>query len=199
MSKRIVKRGAIGFGTLTLITLMAGWLFGWFSEDPAVAEVRDMQAKLADPSLKPDDRRAMFQSIRGKMESLSPAVRQELWDNNRQAFEKRMEQHVNELMAMSAKDRAKALDEDIDRMQKMQAQRQADAQNNPNAQNGWQQRQGNRGQSLSDDQRLDRMKNRMDRSTPGMRATRQAYVQMMDQRLKERGLPPMTGRPRPRG
>lgn len=190
MSKKMVKKIAITTTAIAVTVLAAGWLFGWFSEDPAVAEVRDMQAKLADPNLKPDDRRAMFQNIRSKMESLSPAVRQELWENNRQAFEKRMQQHVNELLAMSAKDRAKALDADIDRMQKMQAQRQADAQNNPNAQNGGQ-RQGNRGQSLSDDQRMERQRNRLERTTPEMRATRQAYVQMLDQRLKERGLPPM--------
>jgi hypothetical protein len=190
MSKPIVKRTIIAATSLAIVTLAAGWLFGWFSEDPAVAEVRQMQAKLADPNLKPDDRRVMFQTMRTKMDGLSQPVRQQLWEDNRQVFEKRMEQHVNELIAMSPKDRAKALDADIDRMQKMQAQRQADAKNNPNAQGGGQ-RQGNRGQALSDDQRIDRTKNRLDRSTPGMRASRQAYVQMMDQRLKERGLPPM--------
>jgi hypothetical protein len=196
MSKPIVKRSVIGITALAIVTLAAGWLFGWFSENPAVAEVRQMQAKLADPNLKQDDRRAMFEVIRTKMDSLSQPVRQQLWDENRQVFEKRMEQHVNELMAMSAADRAKALDADIDRMQKMQAQRQANSQNNANGQNGGPR---NRAQAQTDDQRLDRMKNRLDRTTPAMRATRQAYVQMIDQRLKERGLPPMQPGGRRRG
>ncbi|HTQ38397.1 MAG TPA: hypothetical protein VMJ32_05190 [Pirellulales bacterium] len=198
MSKRVIKRIAIITVALGIISLTAGWLFGWFSENPAVAEVREMQTKLADSNLKPEDRRALFEAMRAKMDGLSEAARQQLWENNRQTMEKRMKQHVDELHAMSPKDRDKALDADIDRMQK----RQQAAQNNPNAngQSGAPGNQRNRGQAQTDDQRIDRLKNRLDRSTPDMRATRQAYVQMIDQRLKERGLPPMTpGRGRARG
>jgi hypothetical protein len=194
MSKRTVKRSVIGVTTLAITTLMAGWLFGWFSEDPAIAEVRQMQTKLADPNMKDADRRALMAQIRTKMDSFSSDVRRNLWDANRQVFEKRMDQHVSDLLAMSKADRNKALDADIDRMQKRQAEAQANAQNNQGA-NANNQGQRNRGQSLSDDQRVDRMKNRLDRSLPESRAMRQAYVQMLDQRLKERGLPvPAPGR-----
>ena len=183
MSKRAVKKSAIGITILAVMTLTAGWLFGWFSENPAVAEVRQMQAKLADPNLKDTDRRAMMDQIRSKMESLSPDVRRGLWEENRQVFEKRMDKHVDDLLAMSKADRNKALDADIDRMQKMRAEAQVNAQNNQGA-NANDQRQGNRGQALSDDQRMDRMKNRLDRSSPESRAKRQAYVQMLDQRTE---------------
>ena len=194
MSKRAVKKSAIGITILAITGLTAAWLFGWFSENPAVAEVRQMQAKLADPNLKDTDRRAMMDQIRSKMESLSPDVRRGLWEENRQVFEKRMDKHVDDLLAMSKADRNKALDADIDRMQKMRAEAQANAQNNQGA-NANNQRQGNRGQALSDDQRMDRMKNRLDRSSPESRAKRQAYVQMLDQRMKERGIPlPPPGR-----
>jgi hypothetical protein len=190
MSKRAVKKSAIGVTALALVTLLAGWLFGWFSEDPAIAEVRQMQAQLGDTNMKDTDRRALMDQIRTKMESFSPDVRRGLWENNRQAFENRMNKHVGDLLAMSKADRNKALDADIERMQKRQAEAQANAQNNQGA-NANNQRQGNRGQAQSDDQRVDRMKNRLDRSSPQSRAMRQAYVQMLDQRLKERGLPPM--------
>jgi hypothetical protein len=194
MSKRAVKKSAIVLTILAVITLTAGWLFGWFSENPAVAEVRQMQAKLADPNLKDADRRAMMDQIRSKMDLLSSDVRRGLWEENRQVFEKRMDKHVDDLLAMSKADRNKALDADIDRMQKMRAEAQANAQNNQGA-NANNQRQGNRGQALSDDQRMDRMKNRLDRSSPESRAKRQAYVQMLDQRMKERGIPlPPPGR-----
>lgn len=109
MSKRAVKKSAIGITILAVMTLTAGWLFGWFSENPAVAEVRQMQAKLADPNLKDTDRRAMMDQIRSKMESLSPDVRRGLWEENRQVFEKRMDKHVDDLLAMSKADRNKAL------------------------------------------------------------------------------------------
>ena len=190
MSKRAVKKSAIGVTMLALVTLLAGWLFGWFSEDPAIAEVRQMQAKLGDTTMKDTDRRALMDQIRTKMDSFSPDVRRNLWENNRQAFEQRMDKHVSDLLAMSKADRNKALDADIDRMQKRQADAKANAQNNQGA-NANNQQQRNRGQAQSDDQRVDRMKNRLDRSSPQSRAMRQAYVQMLDQRLKERGMPPM--------
>ena len=44
--------------------LVAGWLFGWFSPDPALAEVKQLQAQLADPNLKDDARRRLFQQMR---------------------------------------------------------------------------------------------------------------------------------------
>ncbi len=190
MSKRAVKKSAIGVTMLALVTLLAGWLFGWFSEDPAIAEVRQMQAKLGDTTMKDTDRRTLMDQIRTKMDSFSPDVRRNLWENNRQAFEQRMDKHVSDLLAMSKADRNKALDADIDRMQKRQADAKANAQNNQGA-NANNQQQRNRGQAQSDDQRVDRMKNRLDRSSPQSRAMRQAYVQMLDQRLKERGMPPM--------
>jgi hypothetical protein len=189
MSKRAVKKSAIGITVLALVTLLAGWLFGWFSEDPAIAEVRQMQAKLGDTNMKDTDRRALMQQIRTKMDSFSPDVRRNLWENNRQAFEQRMDKHVSDLLAMSKADRNKALDADIDRMQKRQAEAQANPQNNPGV-NANNPQQRNRGQALSDDQRVDRMKNRLDRSSPEARAMRQAYVQMLDQRMKERGIQP---------
>jgi hypothetical protein len=189
MSKRTVKKSAIVLTILALITLTTGWLFGWFSENPAVAEVRQMQAKLQDPNLKDADRRAMMDQMRSKMDLLSSDVRRGLWEENRQVFEKRMDKHVDDLLTMSKADRNKALDADIDRMQKRQAEAQANAQNNQG--NNNQRPQGNRGQVQSDDQRMDRMKNRLDRSSPETRAKRQAYVQLLDSRLKERGLPPM--------
>lgn len=192
-SKKPLKKIAIGGSVFAVIVLIAGWLFGWFSPDPALAEVKQLQAQLADPNLKDDARRALFQQMRTKMDALSADQRRGIWDQNRQEFEKRMDKHIDELLAMAAKDRNKALDEDIDRMQKRAQQRQANAQNSNGNGNGGQQagqgRQGgNRGQALSDDQRLSRMKNRLNNSTPESRAKRNAYSQMLAARMKERGI-----------
>jgi hypothetical protein len=195
-SKKPLKKIAIGGTVFVAIVLVAGWLFGWFSPDPALAEVRQLQAQLADPNLKDDARRALFQQMRTKMDSLSSDQRRGIWDQNRQEFEKRMDKHIDDLLAMSGKDRAKALDEDIDRMQKRAQERQANAQNgNANGGQGGQggQGRGNRGQAQSDDQRLSRMKNRLNNSTPDSRAKRNAYNEMLAARMKERGITPPAG------
>jgi hypothetical protein len=185
MRKRII------ISTIVLIVTGVGaaWVFGWFRGDQIPAEIHQMQAKLADPNLKDADRQSMMQQMRSKMESLSPDARRAVWDGNREMFEKRMSSHVGQLLAMSLADRNKALDADIDRMEKARAQMQ-------NAQSSQQKgppRQA-RTTNLSDDQRVDRLRNRLDRSTPEMRATRTAYMQMINDRRQQRGLPPMTGR-----
>ena len=133
MSKRAAKKISISAVVLTAIVLTAGWLFGWFSPNPAIGEVKQLQSQLADPNLKPDARMVLFQQIRTKMDSLSESARRSVWEGGRQEFQKRMEQHVDELLAMNTKDRNKALDDDIDRMEKMRAQMQDFAKNNPNA------------------------------------------------------------------
>lgn len=198
-SKKPIKKIAIAGAVFTAIVLVAGWLFGWFSPDPALAEVKQLQAQLADPNLKDDARRALFQQMRTKMDSLSADQRRGIWDQNRQEFEKRMDKHIDDLLAMSGKDRAKALDEDIDRMQKRAQQRQQNAQNgngNGNGPPGGQQAgqgRGNRGQTPSDEQRLSRMKNRLNNGTPESRAKRSAYREMLAARMKERGITPPAG------
>lgn len=200
MSKRAAKKISISAVVLAAIVLTAGWLFGWFSPNPAIGEVKQLQSQLADPNLKPDARMALFQQIRTKMDSLSESARQRVWADGRQEFQKRMEQHVDELLGMNTKDRNKALDDDIDRMEKMRAQMQDFAKNNPNAGppggppgGGPPWMGGNRGAAPTDEQRLARMKNGLNFTTPEMRGKMNAYMQMMAARMKERGISPPTG------
>ncbi|HZZ29520.1 MAG TPA: hypothetical protein VFE46_16090 [Pirellulales bacterium] len=192
------RKIVIGLVISCLTMLGTAWLFGWFSGNPALGEVQQLQAQLADPNLKDDARRALLDQMRAKLNSLSPDARRAMWDNNREIFENRMLSHMKDILAMSTAEQAKALDADIDRMEKARAQMQANAQSNAattNAQNSAR-RQGNRGQALSDDQRISRLRNRLDRSTPEMRAVRNAYTQLVNQRRQQRGLPPLTaGRP----
>ena len=205
MSKRAAKKISISAIVLTAIVLTAGWLFGWFSPNPAIGEVKQLQSQLADPNLKPDARMALFQQIRTKMDSLSESARQRVWEDGRQEFQKRMEQHVDDLLAMTPADRIKALDTDIDRMEKMRAQMQDFAKNNPNAGGppggggGPPWGGGNRGTAPTDEQRLSRMKNGLNFTTPTMRGKMNAYMELMAARMKERGItPPSGGFMRPR-
>jgi hypothetical protein len=190
MFKRVFIIGAI----VVLIGLTGAWLLGWFSGNRALAEVQQMQTKLADPNLKDDERRAMMERMRAKMASLSADARRTVFDGMRQAFERRSEQHIDQILAMSPADRNKALDADIDRMEKMRAQAEANAKA---AANDSKKGPPGRGRgNPSDDQRVDRLRNRLDRSSPEMRAKRNAYMQLVNARRQQRGLPPMTGRGR---
>src|SRR5690242_11078500 len=180
----MAKRSLIIGSIVAILALGGAWLLGCFSGNRALAEVQQMQTKLADPNMKDDERRAVMEQMRTKMNSLSPDARRTDFDGMRQTFERRNEQHIDQILARSPADRNKALDADIDRMEKARAQMEANAKSAATAQANGQNDskkgppgQGRRGGNPSDDQRVDRLRNRLDRSTPEMRAKRNAYTQ----------------------
>ncbi len=69
--------------------------------------------------MKDADRQALMQQMRDKMQALSPDARRAAFENGQQMFEKRELEHIKQILAMSPADRNKALDADIDRMEKM--------------------------------------------------------------------------------
>ncbi len=195
MWKRIVS-GAFVIG---ITGLVLAWWLGWLSEDPALAEVKQLQSKLEDPNLSDSDFRAAMEQMRGKMDSLSESSRRLAWQNGRQVFERRELSRMGQILAMKPPERVRALDEEINRMEKRRAEWQQRA---SQVQNG-EQRNGQRGPqngnsggarsrgNPSDEQRISRMRNRLDRSTPEQRAMRSEYIRLMNERRTQRGLPPM--------
>lgn len=200
---RIGKRIVIGLLVLIVLGLGGAWAMSWFSGGSlALAEVQQLQAKLADPVVKDEDRRALWRDLREKMDALSPQEQEAAWESGRERFEQRMNDRIKEVLAMSKADQTKALDADIDRMRRFQSQRDADRSatagqgNNPqgNAQQGNNRANRQRGGYRPDSDRVAQLKNRLDRSTPQVRAMRLQYRQLMDQRIQQRGLPPNTRR-----
>jgi hypothetical protein len=198
--KRTGKRIVIGLLTLLVLAFGTAWAFGWIGgTNPALAEVQQLQSKLSDPALKEQDRRAAWGEMRQKMDSLSEADRASVREAMRQRMEKRMNDHMKEVLAMSKADQLKALDADIDRMRKREADRAANQAKDAKAgadgksqqANG---RQRNRGGYRSDADQVSRIENRLDRTSPESRANRTQYMQLLNQRLQQRGLPPMTRR-----
>jgi hypothetical protein len=185
--------------TVVVITIFgAGWLFGWFSNNAAIAEVRQLQEKAADPKLTDADRRALFDQMRAKMDALPESARREVREAGRQVFEARAEAHMTEILAMSKAQQVKAIDADIDAMEKRRAEFEKRMQANggqPNANANGQKGNGTKGRpaATNDSQRVDRLKNRLDRSTPESRAKRNAYMTLVNQRRQQRGLPVLTG------
>jgi hypothetical protein len=150
------------------------------------------------------DRRALFEQMRAKMDALPDSARREVREAGRQAFEQRMESHMSEILAMAPAQRVKALDADIDQMEKRRAEfekrQKANATKggqNGGAGQGANGQKGNgqnrRSATVNDSQRVDRLKNRLDRSSAESRAKRNAYTQLINQRRQQRGLPALTG------
>jgi hypothetical protein len=182
MKKRVFVSGI----AIILLGLGLAWLFGWFGGSRAMAEVQELQTKLADPALKDGDRRALRDQLRAKMDALSPAARDAIRDANREKFQQRMSDHMAKILAMAGAEQTKALDEDIDRMEKLRAQRDAAAKTNTAN------RPAARGGYRPDADLVNRVRNRLDRSTPQMRAQRDQYTRLVNQRRQQRGLPPTT-------
>jgi hypothetical protein len=186
------KKVAIWLTVITITIFGAGWLFGWFSNNAAIAEVQQLQEKAADPKLSDADRRALWDQMRSKMDALPESARREVREAGRQVFEARAEAHMTEILAMSKAQQVKAIDADIDAMEKRRAEFEKRMQANggqPTA-NG-QKGNGTKGRPVAtnDSQRVDRLKNRLDRSTPESRAKRNAYMTLVNQRRQQRGLP----------
>lgn len=198
--KRILKRIVISLLVLIILGLGSAWAMGWFSSSSRiVTEVQQLQAKLADPATKDAERRALWREMREKMDGLSPEAREQAMDAGRERFEQRMNDHIKEVLAMSKADQIKALDADIDRIRRfeqMRQDREATAGQGPQGANTQGQNRSNRqrGGYRPDADRITQLKNRLDRTTPQVRAMRLQYRQLLDQRSQQRSLPPITRR-----
>jgi hypothetical protein len=192
MRKRIVKSTIV----IAAIALVLAWWLGWFSEDPALAEVKAMQAQLENPNMSEADVRTAMGQLREKMNSLSESSRRAAWENGRQVFERREMTKIGRILAMKPQQRVKAIDEEINGMERRRAQweqRANQAQAGSNRPGGGQRGggPGRRGAFQSDEQRVSRLKNRLDRSTPEHRAMRAEFTKLVNERRAQRGLPPM--------
>jgi hypothetical protein len=192
MRKRIISVLIV----LATILLLAWW-FGWIGEDKALADVKALQDELANPNLSEADFRAKMDQVRGLMVSLPENSRRAAWENGRDVFERREQSRINRILGLKGQERTKALDEEINRSERrrnewQQRQNQAQA----SAQRGGQQSPRgpggprNRG-GQSDEQRISRLRNRLDRSTPEQRASRAEFARLINERRTQRGLPPM--------
>src|SRR3954452_16835542 len=116
------KKISIWLTVVCVVVFGAGWLFGWFSNSAAIAEVQQLQLKAADPNLSETDRRALYEQMRAKMDALPDSARREVREAGRQVFEQRMEAHMDEVLAMPLAQRNKALDADIDQAERRRAE-----------------------------------------------------------------------------
>jgi hypothetical protein len=168
--------------SIVAILAVAAWALGFFGgSDPAVAELQAMADQAFDDNM-PDAQQAQFRDqFRQKMESLTPEQRDAFFDANRDRWMLRIEQRMNEFFAMTPADQQKRLDEIIDRMSQPREPRQ---------QNGDRSARGDRGgpRNMTEAQRAERSKRRLDRTSPKMRAQFSEFRKRLETRAEQRGI-----------
>jgi hypothetical protein len=180
--------------TFAVAALAAAWALGFFGgTDPVVAEMQQLRDQMFENRDLPDaDRRAQWESFRQRMDSLTEAQRDALRQGGRERWQQFAQQRMDEFFQLPAEQQQQRLDEIIDRME----QRRQERAQNPNANRGGDGRRGgDRGRNMTDAQRDQRRKERLDRTSPKMRAQFTEFGRRLNERRVERGLPPIEGRP----
>ncbi|MCH8839794.1 MAG: hypothetical protein IH831_03795 [Planctomycetes bacterium] len=182
------KKTAIGAMMLALV-VGAGWALGFFdTTDPQVAELQKLREETFGrmDQMSDEERRSQFQKFRQRVEGLSEDQRREFFESGREGFQQMMLQRMDQFFAMSPEEQTEKLDEMIDRMEEWRANREQGGGGGP----GWGRGGAGRG-DMSPAQRDQRSKQRLDRSTPEMRAKMDRFLDMMNERREERGLEPI--------
>jgi len=172
-----------------LLMIGVGWLAGFLSEDPKIAELerlRDERMRHAQ-NMSDDQRRAHRDQFREKLQELSEDQRHRFFENNRGQFQQFAMQRMEEFFAKSPEEQRESLDKMIDRMEEHRQQREAGG-------NG-RKMGGNPNSTRTPQMRDQRRKQRLDRTTPEMRSMRDAFRELINKRRQERGLEPIHGRP----
>jgi hypothetical protein len=183
---RFTTRQRKGFVAVSVVaTLVLAWLL-WPGRQ--MARVKELQKTLFSEeakALSPDERREKFRELREVTEKLSPQQRTEL----RAEANKRQQTEMERYFKMTPAEKKKYLDQQIDRMEAMRRQMQANGGAPPRGPGGPGGPPSNR-PPQTPEQREQRRKDRLDMSTPELRAERDQFRKEMEQRRKERGLPP---------
>ena len=166
-----------------------------FAKLPDDKKQEYLEAAMSDPN----KRREMF-ALRDK---LSDSERQQLRRNMRSVGRQRMQKRIDEYFKLPPDKREGYLDNMIDRMEEMRANRPP---RDPNRERQRAERQagdttGQKGESSPNsgrrrEPRADRMKRRLENSTPAERAKRTQFMLDMRARMKARGIEPRWGRGR---
>lgn len=179
-----------------ILVAFAAWLLGLFGNaDPAVAEAIQLSEQAFSPNLTEAQQSQYRDQLRQQIDALTPQQRELFFDANRSRFEAFAQQRMDAFFAMSKTDQQKRLDEIIDRMSQPRNNGRGNGERGPQAgrgdRGGW--------ANMTEAQRDERSKRRLDRSSPKMRAQFSEFRKKLEARAKERGiqdLPGDFGRPR---
>lgn len=180
------KRKAIISCSVAILLAAAGaWGFGLFGgTDPAVAKLQQLSDQMSDKNLSPAQVDQLRGEFRQQLPTLTDDQRHAYFEANRDKWMARSQEQMGEFFAMSKADQQKRLDEIIGRMtQPRDNQRQNNSGRGQSTNNG---RDG-RG-NMTEAQREERSKRRLDSTSPKMRAQYTEFRRMLDKRAEERGV-----------
>jgi len=179
------KNVAIAAAMLALI-VGAGWALGYFdSTDPEITELQKLRDETFDrrEQMSDEERRASFEQFREQVDKLTEDQRRQFFESGRERFQQAMVERMDRFFEKTPKEQEKELDEMIDRMEEWRKNRGdgGGARGGP----------GGGGRNQSPAARDQRNKERLDRSTPEMRAKMDRFITKMNERREERGLEPV--------
>lgn len=166
------------------VVLLLGGLAGWAmlpGEDPDLVAIRELRAGLSEPELPPEKRRETFEAIRTAVEALPEEKREIARDELREGFRARRTEMLNEWFAAPEEEKTAKIDELLDRIvaRRNSGERGGPPRGGP----------GGRGDRPNDaDSRNARRKERLNASTPEMRAKMGEFRDALRERADERGI-----------
>lgn len=192
MSKR-----KIAIGTTVIILLTVGLVWALRNrDDPQLERIRQLHMEAFKEGQTPEQRRKNFELIHQEMEKLNPEQRQAIWSQRGREFGHRMDQRIDDYIALTPEERVAFLDKAIQEMEKRRKEWEARRQSNPRPSAGGQANVNRprppRNNALG--ARSTRHNLRLDNSTPEQRAKRSMFFADMQRRRYELGYPPMSHR-----
>jgi len=184
MKKKQVVSGAV----VLVLVAGIGWAMGFFNgQDPQLAELEQMRNEgfKNRENMSEEQRRGQHEQFREKMGQLSDDQRKQFFENSRPMFQQMMNEKMNKFFALSEEEQKAELDKWIDRMENRSKERKADGdggkgRGGPGGRGGW--------EGMSQQERDNRRQQKLDFTTPELRAKFDKYKDMLNDRREERGL-----------
>ena len=180
---------------LLLILLIVWQTWRMVSSGRNLAKARDMQTQMANANLSPEQRQQLFRDMRTTMANLTPDQRRLLSAEQ----QKRQEQNLDRYFAMNKAEQRKYLDDRINQMQQMMKNANGSrpgagqTKGTMPASFGTNGGKGPGGKGMTPDEIESRKKQRLDNTTADFRAKNDRFRKELDQRMKDRGIPPPPG------
>jgi hypothetical protein len=193
--KAMNKRRAIVGAVVLALSAVALWAFGWLGgTDPAVAELQQMGDQMWNQDLPEAQRDQLRDDFRERMRALSDDQRRAFFDGNRDQWMRRVEQRMDEFFALPPSGQQERLDEILDRMQQWRQNPSRNANTRDRGGDRGDERRGRDGwRNMTEAQRDERSKRRLDRTSPKLRAQFSEFRRRLDERSKQRGLGEVPG------
>lgn len=191
------KKNVLLVALLVVIAAGLAWAFLPAGPDPQVAKVAELQEKLfnQNPQIPREGRRQAFDELRQEMDKLTPEQRDTLMRDHPPPFMREMQRNIVAFFDLPEDKRKAELDKQIDDMEKRRKQ--------------WEKGRGERGKggggrppggpggfggrNMDPSKQNEMRKKMLDNTSPQQRAMFGEYFRELQERRKERGLPPMPG------